>query len=230
MSRSTTPRVPSTPHGSEGREGHRVQPTVARHDYLVLDTIECGLVLAGSEVKSLRDAKVQIGDAYARVERGELWLHNMHIAPYEHASGFGAHEADRPRKLLAHHGEIDRLGARVAQDHLTLIPLALYFKEGRAKVDSPSRKAARATTAGRTWRSATRIGRCSVRWRTTDVANDAGPSDRVGVPFALTSDRAAKGGRSDECQIRCRQVLVPRALGRLTVRFGREHLHWRFFR
>ena len=107
----------------------------ARHDYVVLDTIECGLVLAGSEVKSLRDAKVQLGDAYARVERGELWLHGMHIAAYEHASGFGAHAADRPRKLLAHRGEIERLGARVAQDHLTLVPLSLYFKEGRAKVE-----------------------------------------------------------------------------------------------
>ncbi len=107
----------------------------ARHDYLVLDTIECGLVLVGSEVKSLRDAKVQLGDAYARVERGELWLHNMHIAAYEHASGFGAHAVDRPRKLLAHRNEIERLGAKVAQDHLTLIPLSLYFKEGRAKVE-----------------------------------------------------------------------------------------------
>jgi SsrA-binding protein len=107
----------------------------ARHDYVVLDTIECGLVLAGSEVKSLRDAKVQLGDAYARVERGELWLHNMHIAPYEHASGFGAHAADRPRKLLAHRSEIERLGAKVAQDHLTLVPLSVYFKEGRAKVE-----------------------------------------------------------------------------------------------
>ena len=84
----------------------------ARHDYLVLDTIECGLVLVGSEVKSLRDAKVQLGDAYARVERGELWLHNMHIAAYEHAAGFGAHVTDRPRKLLAHRGEIERLGAK----------------------------------------------------------------------------------------------------------------------
>jgi SsrA-binding protein len=107
----------------------------ARHDYLVLDTIECGLVLVGSEVKSLRDAKVQLGDAYARVERGELWLHNMHIAAYEHASGFGAHAVDRPRKLLAHRNEIERLGAKVAQDHLTLIPLSLYFKEGRAKIE-----------------------------------------------------------------------------------------------
>jgi SsrA-binding protein len=107
----------------------------ARHDYLVLDTIECGLVLVGSEVKSLRDAKVQLGDAYARVERGELWLHNMHIAAYEHASGFGAHAVDRPRKLLAHRNEIERLGAKVAQDHLTLVPLSLYFKEGRAKVE-----------------------------------------------------------------------------------------------
>ena len=107
----------------------------ARHDYLVLDTIECGLVLVGSEVKSLRDAKVQLGDAYARVERGELWLHNMHIAAYEHASGFGAHAVDRPRKLLAHRNEIERLGAKVAQDHLTLVPLFLYFKEGRAKIE-----------------------------------------------------------------------------------------------
>ena len=107
----------------------------ARHDYLVLDTIECGLVLVGSEVKSLRDAKVQLGDAYARVERGELWLHNMHIAAYEHASGFGAHAVDRPRKLLAHRNEIERLGAKVAQDHLTLVPLSLYFKEGRAKIE-----------------------------------------------------------------------------------------------
>src|SRR5262245_2109598 len=107
----------------------------ARHDYIVLDTIECGLVLVGSEVKSLRDAKVQLGDAYARVERGELWLHSMHIAAYENASGFGAHSVDRPRKLLAHRNEIERLGARVAQDHLTLVPLSLYFKEGRAKVE-----------------------------------------------------------------------------------------------
>jgi SsrA-binding protein len=107
----------------------------ARHDYLVLDTIECGLVLVGSEVKALRDAKVQLGDAYARVERGELWLHNMHIAAYEHASGFGAHAVDRPRKLLAHRNEIERLGAKVAQDHLTLVPLSLYFKEGRAKIE-----------------------------------------------------------------------------------------------
>jgi len=92
-------------------------------------------VLVGSEVKALRDAKVQLGDAYARVERGELWLHSMHIAAYEHASGFGAHTVDRPRKLLAHRKEIERLGARVAQEHLTLVPLSLYFKEGRAKVE-----------------------------------------------------------------------------------------------
>ncbi len=124
----------------------------ARHDYLVLDTIECGLVLVGSEVKSLRDAKVQLGDAYARVERGELWLHNMHIAAYEHASGFGAHAVDRPRKLLAHRNEIERLGAKVAQDHLTLVPLSLYFKEGRAKIELALAKGPQErTTAGRTW-------------------------------------------------------------------------------
>ena len=107
----------------------------ARHDYLVLDTIECGVVLVGSDVRWFRDAKVQLVDAYARVECDGVWLHNMHIAAYEHASGFGAHAVDRPRKLLAHRNEIERLGAKVAQDHLTLVPLSLYFKEGRAKIE-----------------------------------------------------------------------------------------------
>ena len=107
----------------------------ARHNYAVLDTVECGLVLQGSEVKALREAQVQIVDAYGRVEGGELWLHGMHIAPYSFATGFGAHFPDRPRKLLVHRAEIDRLASRVAQEKLALVPLSLYFKEGRAKVE-----------------------------------------------------------------------------------------------
>jgi len=107
----------------------------ARHDYAILDTIEAGLVLQGSEVKALRDSKVQLADAFARVEGGELWLHGVHIAPYAFATGFGSHDPDRPRKLLVHREEIDRLAARVAQDRLTLVPLSIYFKEGRAKVE-----------------------------------------------------------------------------------------------
>jgi SsrA-binding protein len=107
----------------------------ARHDYAVLDTVECGIVLFGSEVKALRDAKVQLADAYARVERGELWLHGMHVSPYSFATGFGAHSPDRPRKLLVHKAELERLASRVAQEKLTLVPLSVYFKQGRAKVE-----------------------------------------------------------------------------------------------
>jgi SsrA-binding protein len=107
----------------------------ARHDFAVLDTFEAGLVLAGSEVKSLRQGHVQLADAYARVRNGELWLEGVHIAPYTNATGFGAHDPDRPRKLLMHAAEIDRLGERVAREHLALVPLSIYFKDGRAKVE-----------------------------------------------------------------------------------------------
>jgi SsrA-binding protein len=107
----------------------------ARHAYSVLDTFEAGLVLQGSEVKSLRLGEVQLADAYARVVGDELWLEGVHIAPYLFANGVGAHEPDRRRKLLLHRDEIDRLQARIAQDRLTLVPLRLYFREGRAKVE-----------------------------------------------------------------------------------------------
>jgi SsrA-binding protein len=107
----------------------------ARHDYDILDTYEAGIVLAGAEVKSLREGKVQLRDAYARVDDGELWLHGVHMAPYAFSNGFGAVDPDRPRKLLLHRRQIDQLSARVSQDSLTLVPLAIYFKDGRAKVD-----------------------------------------------------------------------------------------------
>jgi SsrA-binding protein len=107
----------------------------ARHDYAILDTVEAGLVLHGSEVKSLRLGHVQLADAYARIVGGEAWLEGVHIAPYANAVGFGAHEPERARKLLLRADEIERLGARVAQERLTLVPLSLYFKDGRAKVE-----------------------------------------------------------------------------------------------
>jgi SsrA-binding protein len=108
----------------------------ARHDYDILETLEAGIALQGSEVKSLREGKVQLADAHARVERGEVWLHSVHIAPYSHlAAAHAAPDPDRPRKLLLHRREIDRLQGRLAQDKLTLIPLSLYFKEGKAKVE-----------------------------------------------------------------------------------------------
>ena len=106
----------------------------ARHDYDILETIECGIVLQGSEVKSLREGKAQLADAYARVSDGELWLFGVHIPPWQFASGFGAHQPDRRRKLLAHRAQIDELMGRTQQEALTLIPLSLYFHEGKAKV------------------------------------------------------------------------------------------------
>ena len=107
----------------------------ARHDYDVLETYECGMALVGSEVKSLRASKVQLRDAYARVEDGELWLHGAHISPYVFSSGRDGHDPDRRRKLLLHRSEIDELAARTQQESLTLVPLSLYFKEGRAKLE-----------------------------------------------------------------------------------------------
>jgi SsrA-binding protein len=107
----------------------------ARRDYTILDVIEAGLVLSGSEVKSLRTGHVQLTDAYARLRGGEIWMEGVHIAPYQFAVGVGAHDPDRPRKLLLNRGEIDRLKAQVDQDRVALVPLALYFKDGRAKVE-----------------------------------------------------------------------------------------------
>ena len=107
----------------------------ARHDYTVLETFECGIALKGSEVKSLRAGQVQLRDSYARVDDGEMWLHGVHMAPYSHASGFGAVDPDRARKLLLHRKEIDQLAGRTQQESLTLVPLSIYFKDGRAKVE-----------------------------------------------------------------------------------------------
>lgn len=107
----------------------------ARHDYEILDTYECGVVLQGSEVKSIREGKVQMRESYARVDDGEIWLYSVHVSPWAFASGFGAHDPDRRRKLLLNRREIDELAARTAQEGLTLVPLSFYFKEGRAKVE-----------------------------------------------------------------------------------------------
>jgi SsrA-binding protein len=107
----------------------------ARHDYEILETYEAGIVLAGSEVKSVRAGKIQLRDAYARVLEGEVWLFGVHIAPYAFANGFGAVDPDRRRKLLLHRRQIEELGRRTTQDPLTIVPLAVYFKDGRAKVE-----------------------------------------------------------------------------------------------
>ncbi len=108
---------------------------LARREFEILDTVEAGLVLQGSEVKSLRSAKAHLAEAYARIQGGEVWLNSLHIAPYEHASAAFGHDPDRPKKLLLHRSEIARLSREVDQKPLTLVPLSLYFKDGRAKVE-----------------------------------------------------------------------------------------------
>jgi SsrA-binding protein len=107
----------------------------ARHTYEILDTYEAGIVLHGSEVKSLRDAQVQMGEAYAVVDNGDVWVHNVHIAEYSNVDKATRPTTDRRRKLLLHRKEIDEIGRKVNIERLTLIPLSIYFKDGRAKIE-----------------------------------------------------------------------------------------------
>lgn len=107
----------------------------ARHDYDILETVEAGIVLRGSEVKSLRESKVTLTEAYARIVAGELWLIGLHVSPYSHAAVHSGHLVDRDRKLLVHRHELDELQARLDQEKLTLVPLQMYFSGGRVKVE-----------------------------------------------------------------------------------------------
>jgi SsrA-binding protein len=106
----------------------------ARFRYHFLETWEAGLVLTGTEVKSLREGKAQIKDGYASVRDGEVWLHNVHIPPYAPASRTN-HEPERPRKLLMHRREIERLIGKTREKGLTLVPTRLYLRDGRVKVE-----------------------------------------------------------------------------------------------
>jgi SsrA-binding protein len=106
----------------------------ARHEYSIDDTLEAGLVLTGTEIKSVRHGNVQLQDAYARIENGEAWLHNMHIAPYEQGNRSNV-LAVRTRKLLLHRKEIDRLFGKAQERGLALIPLSVYLRNGFAKVE-----------------------------------------------------------------------------------------------
>jgi SsrA-binding protein len=106
----------------------------ARHDYNLLERVEAGIVLTGSEVKSLRQGHAILQRAYADARNGELWLVGLHIPPYEQAS-VEPHEPDRDRKLLLHRRQIDKLSSQTAEKGLTLVPTRLYFKDGKAKVE-----------------------------------------------------------------------------------------------
>ena len=111
-----------------------VQNRKARHLYHILETVEAGLVLTGTEVKSLRAGKANLVDSYAMVDRGEVWLMNLHISPYEQGNQFN-HEPKRKRKLLLHRRDIRRLIGKTREKGLTLVPISLYFKKGWAKVE-----------------------------------------------------------------------------------------------
>jgi SsrA-binding protein len=118
------------------RSGDKVvaQNRKARHEYHILQTWEAGVVLQGTEVKSLRDGKANLSDAFARLDhRGEMWLHNMHVSPYEQANRFN-HDPLRPRKLLLHRSELRKLVGQVEQKGLTMVPLDVHFSNGIAKV------------------------------------------------------------------------------------------------
>jgi len=105
----------------------------ARHEYEILETLECGIALVGSEVKSLRNGKLSLDEAYARVKAGEVWLLGADIPEYTQANRFN-HDPRRPRKLLLHRREIEKFAAKAYQEGLTLVPLKVYFKRGRVKV------------------------------------------------------------------------------------------------
>jgi SsrA-binding protein len=121
------------------KDKHNVSPRIsnrkAMHDYFITAKLECGMALVGSEVKSLREGKAQLQDSYAAIEGGKLILHGAHIDPYTKAALVYNHEPRRERILLVHKREIRKLQQEVEQRGTTLIPLAIYFKEGRAKLE-----------------------------------------------------------------------------------------------
>ena len=118
----------------EKQSGTIVNNRRARRNYDVLDTVEAGLVLTGTEIKAIREGRVNLSDAYGKPEGGELWLVNMHIAQYS-AGSRNNHEPTRPRKLLLHRDEIIRLSRQVSERGLTLVPMRLYIRRHRAKVE-----------------------------------------------------------------------------------------------
>jgi SsrA-binding protein len=125
--------VPAT-RSNVPREHSLVTNRQALHDYTILETVEAGISLVGTEVKSIRAGNVNLRDAYARVENGEIWLWNAHIAPFDQGNRWN-HEPRRPRKLLLHTREIGRLAAKAALGGNTLVPLRLYDKNGKIKLE-----------------------------------------------------------------------------------------------
>jgi len=127
--------------GAKTKERVAISNRRARHEFEILDSWECGIVLVGSEVKSIRDGRANLADAYARIDDGEVWLYGMHVSPYPFACFH--HDPTRRRKLLMHRREIERLTGRLTEGGLTLIPLKLYFDQGLAKIELSMARAKR---------------------------------------------------------------------------------------
>ena len=133
------PRPTSKPGAAKAQNGKEERQVIttnrkARHDYTIIETFEAGIELRGTEVKSLRDSKAQLTDAYATVESGQLYLRNAHISIYDPGS-YSNHEPTRTRRLLIHKAEIRKLEIRLNQSGLTMVPLSLYFLRGKVKVE-----------------------------------------------------------------------------------------------
>jgi SsrA-binding protein len=122
-----------------GKDAHPNQTVAdnrkAHHDYFIDESYEAGLVLTGSEIKSIRARRVNLRGGYARVQNGEIWLYDVHISPYEQSGTHYNHEPTRPRKLLLHRSEINRITGQVDRQGYTLVPLRVYFKNRRAKLE-----------------------------------------------------------------------------------------------
>jgi SsrA-binding protein len=122
--------------GKDGQANQTVaENRKARHDYFIDESYEAGLALTGSEIKSIRAGRINLRGGYARVQGGEIWLYDVHISPYDQSGKYYNHEPTRPRKLLLHRREISRIGGLVDRQGFTLVPLRIYFKGRRAKLD-----------------------------------------------------------------------------------------------
>ena len=129
------PKTPADRQKADRTKAERIvsENRKALHDYHILETFEAGVVLLGTEVKAIREGRVNLRDSFARVEQGEVFAYNVHISPYSHR-GYADHEPTRPRKLLLHRQEIRKLIGRTVERGLTLVPLRVYFKGGKVKM------------------------------------------------------------------------------------------------
>ena len=125
--------MPRAPEDKKASDRIVAENRKAFHDYHIVETFEAGVALQGTEVKSIREGRVNLRDSFARVEGGEVWVYNIHISPYSHR-GYADHEPTRRRKLLLHRQEIRKLIGKTVEKGMTLVPLRLYFKGGKAKM------------------------------------------------------------------------------------------------